>query len=398
MFNMKILKVIHGFPPDYMAGSEVYSFNLVKELKKHVDIYVFTTIENSFFPAYTVHNEAFNGIKIRRINKSRRDYSYEDKFFDRHMDSLFRQYLKEIKPDVVHIGHLSHLSTRLLNIIKEHHIPIVFTVHDFWLFCVKGQLLNEKNEICKGPDNARCDQCTPYDTTEKKVQSIATYMQKSIRHVDKFLIPSNTVREFFLVQGVPKEKLIYSKYGFDKDKITNKRKSFTSNSKLNFGFMGRVIPSKGIKVLIDAFEPIDVQLSIYGDIGNQKRFLEHKHITFKGGYDNNNINHVLSEIDVLVVPSIWLENSPLVIQEAFLAGVPVITSNLGGMKELVTDGVNGFLFEANNAKSLRNCVLKIHHDPTLLNDFLISRDDVRSIKDDALFTLNIYKELISNAT
>jgi len=99
--------------------------------------------------------------------------------------------------------------------------------------------------------------------------------------------------------------------------------------------MGRVIPAKGIRVLIDAFKGIDAELSIYGNVGSQRRFMQQPNIQFKGGYDNSNINQVLDEIDVLIVPPIWLENSPLVIQEAFLAGIPVIASNIGGMKELI---------------------------------------------------------------
>jgi glycosyltransferase involved in cell wall biosynthesis len=160
--------------------------------------------------------------------------------------------------------------------------------------------------------------------------------------------------------------------------------------------MGRIIPTKGIKVLIEAFENIDANLSIYGSIGNKKRFLEKKNIQFKGPYDNNNINQVLHNIDVLIVPSIWLENSPLVIQEAFLAGIPVITSNIGGMKELVKDGINGFWFEVGNAQSLQKCILNIVNNPLLLNQLDVSPQVVRSIQDDAVFVRDIYRKLVNH--
>ncbi len=103
--------------------------------------------------------------------------------------------------------------------------------------------------------------------------------------------------------------------------------------------MGELYPTKGIKLLVDTFRELRGEtLYIYGAIGVQKRFLESDNIIFKGSYDNNTIDEVLNSIDILIVPSTWYENSPLVIQEAFLAGVPVITSEIGGMAELVKDG------------------------------------------------------------
>ena len=394
---MKVLKVIHGFPPDYMAGSEVYSYHLVKALLKKVDqINVFTSVDNEFDQEYSTYDEIYNGISVHRINKFRRDYTYQQKFYDKGIEQDFRKYLNKVKPDIVHFGHLSHLSTRLLPIVKnEYQLPIVFTVHDFWLFCVKGQLINQDNKICSGASAEKCHHCSPYQTTIKEIQGQLTFMKTLLDMVNVFLVPSHTLRDYYLQQGVPAEKLIFSKYGFDTHKINFHRKQYNNTSSLNFGFIGRIIPTKGIGVLIDAFKNTNANLSIYGGVGSQKRFLEQNNIQFKGAYDNNNINQILNAIDVLIVPSTWLENSPLVIQEAFLAGIPVITSNIGGMKELVTDGVNGFLFEAGNTKSLQTCISKITNNPKLLNDLSISSDEVRDIDDDANFVHGIYQKACS---
>jgi glycosyltransferase involved in cell wall biosynthesis len=391
---MKVLKVIHGFPPDYMAGSEVYSYHLVKSLSQQIEINVFTGVENEFAKEYAVYDEKYDGIEVHRINKFRRDYTYQQKFYDENIEADFRKYLDKIKPDVVHFGHLSHLSTRLLSIVaKEYQLPIVFTLHDFWLFCVKGQLINQNNDICNGASAEKCHRCSPYKTTVKEVQKHLNYMQEILEFIDIFLVPSHTLRNYFIQQGVSAEKLIFSKYGFNTNKITYRKRFYNKKSLINFGFMGRIIPTKGIHVLIEAFKVIDSHLSIYGKVGSQKRFLEQENIQFKGAYDNNNISQILDEIDVLIVPSTWLENSPLVIQEAFLAGIPVITSNIGGMKELITENVNGFLFEVGNIQSLQDCIVKITNNPVLLNNLSVSRCDVRTIKDDADFVHSIYKKL-----
>ena len=159
--------------------------------------------------------------------------------------------------------------------------------------------------------------------------------------------------------------------------------------------MGRVIPTKGIKVLVDTFNELpNENLSIYGNVGAQKRFLETQNIVFKGGYDNNTINAVLNEIDVLIVPSTWYENAPLVIQEAFLAGILVVTSDLGGMSELVIDQENGFTFKVGSKIHLKEIISKIVSDPTTLNNLKNSRNSVVSIAQDAKEIIKIYQEVI----
>jgi len=393
---MRVLKVIHGFPPDYMAGSEVYSYHLVKELiNQDIETFVFTRVENEFDDNYKIYNEKFENITIQRVNKPKRDYLYEDKFYDEEMDKILKKYLKNVKPDIVHFGHLSHLSTNLIRVVKEFNIPIVYTIHDFWLFCVKGQMINQDGLICANPSVENCTQCSNYVVNTKQVKESMKQMKEIIDLIDIFISPSHTLKDFFINQGVDRNKIEYLKYGFNTKKIIYNKKVFTQSSKINFGFMGRVIPTKGIKVLVDTFKKIpNEQLSIYGSIGEQKRFLETKNIIFKGAYNNNNINEVLNDIDVLIVPSIWYENAPLVIQEAFLSGIPVITSDIGGMAELVKDKVNGFTFKVGNSEELMSIIEKISNNPCVLNALVNSRNSVVDIEDDAKEIIKIYERLI----
>jgi glycosyltransferase involved in cell wall biosynthesis len=146
---------------------------------------------------------------------------------------------------------------------------------------------------------------------------------------------------------------------------------------------------------VKAFRELpEEHLHIYGNIGTKKRFLETESIIFKGAYDNNNINEVLNEIDVLIVPSVWYENAPLVIQEAFLAGIPVITSDIGGMAELVENNVNGFTFKTGSSSALKQLVSDISSDPTCLNSLQRCRESVVDIKEDVAHIVNIYQGLV----
>ncbi len=393
---MKILKVIHGFPPDYMAGSEVYSYHLVKELlKQDIETFVFTRVENEFDDNYRIYDEKFEDINIQRVNKPKKDYLYEDKFYDDKLDKIFKEYLENVKPDIVHFGHLSHLSINLIKIVKKSNIPIVYTIHDFWLYCVKGQMINQDGIICENPSVENCTKCSNYVVDSIKVENSTKHMKNIINLVDVFISPSHTLKNFFINQGINKNKIKYLKYGFNTKKIIYNKKLFTKNSKINFGFMGRVIPTKGIKVLVDTFKKLpNEKLSIYGNIGIQKRFLETKNIVFKGTYNNNNINTVLNDMDVLIVPSIWYENAPLVIQEAFLAGIPVITSDIGGMAELVKNKINGFTFKVGSSEELMILIKNISNNPIILNNLDSSRNMVVDIEDDAKEIIKIYEKLI----
>jgi glycosyltransferase involved in cell wall biosynthesis len=256
-------------------------------------------------------------------------------------------------------------------------------------------MINQNNEICKKPSIENCLVCSNYLVQYRQVEETFEHMREVISLIDIFISPSHTLKDFFIKQGVDKDKIKYLKYGFNTQKIKFNKKIFTKTSKIKFGFMGRVIPTKGIKVLVEAFKELPKEtLFIYGNIGVQKRFLETKNIIFKGQYNNNNINEVLKNIDVLIVPSIWYENAPLVIQEAFLAGVIVITSDIGGMAELVKDKVNGFTFKAGSSEELKKLIKKISNNPTILNNLVSSKDMVVDIKDDVKEIVKIYKALL----
>ena len=131
--HLRILKVIHGYPPYYMAGSEIYTANFCNEISKKVDLSIFTRIEDEFTQPYNYSESRENGIRIIRVNKPSRDYTFRSKYQDIRMSKIFEHYLDEIGPDIVHIGHLSHLTTNIINIVHKKGIPILLTLHDYWM-------------------------------------------------------------------------------------------------------------------------------------------------------------------------------------------------------------------------------------------------------------------------
>lgn len=376
---MHILKIIHGYPPNYNAGSEVYSQSICNELSKYHKVSVFTREENPYAPCFSIREEKVNdNLTLYLVNNPQGKDGYRHK----QMDYNFAEIVKKLNPDVSHIGHVNHLSTGLIDELNKLNIPIVYTLHDFWLMCPRGQFLTrsigkENNfELCDKQDDKKCaiDCYKVYFSGHEENDKLDSdnwtgwihqrmiETKAIINKVDLFIAPSNYLRDRFINDfEVPENKIIYLDYGFPTEYLTQTEKS-PDKTFYTFGYIGTHIPAKGVNLLIEAFKQIEqpAKLKIFGRANGQstnalKVLAESSpnQIEFAGEYINHNLaNDVFSNVDCIVVPSIWGENSPLVIHEAQACKVPIITANFGGMKEYVQHNVNGLLFDHRDSNSL----------------------------------------------
>jgi len=377
---MHILKIIHGYPPDYNAGSEVYSQSICTELSKQHKVSVFTREENPYSSHFGIrHHKASKNLDLYYVNNPQG----KDGYRHNQIDKNFAKLIDIIKPDVAHVGHLNHLSTGLIDELKKQLIPIVFTLHDFWLMCPRGQFLTrsigkEDNfQLCTGQQDKKCaTNCYAVyfgGTKSKEQEDIENWSswvnwrmletKSIIGKVDQFIAPSEYLQNRFIKEfSIPESKIMYLDYGFPVEYLTRAKKT-KGKRNFTFGYIGTHIPAKGINQLIEAFSTINepATLKIYGRENGQStkalKVLAEKAINkieFVGEYVNRNLaDEVFSQVDCIVVPSIWGENSPLVIHEAQSCKVPVITADFGGMKEYVEHKVNGLLFEHRNIEALR---------------------------------------------
>jgi glycosyltransferase involved in cell wall biosynthesis/MoaA/NifB/PqqE/SkfB family radical SAM enzyme len=393
---MHILKIIHGYPPNYNAGSEVYSQSICNELSKQHRVSVFTREENPYSPDFGIRQEKqTDNLDFYFVNNPQGKDGYRHK----QLDDIFAKLISDIKPDIAHIGHLNHLSTGLVDELNKQKIPIVFTLHDFWLMCPRGQFLTrgigkEHNfQLCSGQQDHKCvndcykvyfsgreadeEQDTEHWSSWIHQRMIET--NAIIDKVDLFIAPSNYLRNRFVKEfSVPKNKIIFLDYGFPTEYLTQSEKS-KEKTNFTFGYIGTHITSKGVNQLIEAFREIEepATLKIYGRHNGQSTnalkllaATSKNKIEFVGEYINHNLaNDVFSKVDCIVVPSIWAENSPLVIHEAQSCKVPVITADFGGMKEYVQHKVNGLLFEHRNTNSLKEQLRFAIANPNLLKQF-----------------------------
>jgi glycosyltransferase, family 1 len=377
---MHILKIIHGYPPQYNAGSEVYSQSICTELSKYHKVSVFTREENPYIPCFSIREEKINeNLTLYLVNHPQGKDSYKHQ----KMDNVFTSLLENLQPDIAHIGHLNHLSTGLVDVLNQFKIPIIYTLHDFWLMCPRGQFLTrsigevkDNFQLCTHQDDRKCaikcykvyfsgvedNELEDIKQWETWIHQRMKEIKKIVSKIDLFIAPSKYLKNRFEEDFyIPKEKIIYLDYGFPTKYLLPTQK-ITTNDPYTFGYIGTHIPSKGVNLLIEAFKKIEQPaiLKIFGrDNGQSTKALRNmassskNRIDFLGEYMNQNLaNDVFSKVDCIVVPSIWGENSPLVIHEAQACKIPVITADFGGMKEYVAHNVNGLLFKHRDINSL----------------------------------------------
>jgi glycosyltransferase involved in cell wall biosynthesis len=406
---MRILITTHQFLPDFSTGTEILALSLARELigRGHA-VQIFTG-----FPGQPVEQPdekrfdryEYEGITVHRFthayvpmggitNVSRLEYD------NPLAASFFAKVIEEFKPDLVHAYHLARLSTSILNICKTAHIPVVFTATDFWFICPLSQLLLPGDKLCEGP-SCNAGNCikhlavaerptpfrralyqipdsligftagliqrgwfppTPYNPLIRATMSRAEFIRDRLNQVEQIIAPSQTMRAMMLKHGIDPERILYLPYSVDTrhiQRITGKAR----RPSLRVGFIGTLAPHKAPHLLIEAVrqlanQPIEVSLHGVGPPNSpypdhlRRLAADDSRIHFQGGFAHSRISEILAEIDILVVPSIWYENTPLVIYEAQAAGCAVVTSDRSGLAEAIVDETNGLLFRAGDASDL----------------------------------------------
>ncbi|MBI1390184.1 MAG: glycosyltransferase [bacterium] len=224
---------------------------------------------------------------------------------------------------------------------------------------------------------------------------------KLFHDVDLFISPSPFLRKKFIEYGMPEEKIVFSDYGIAVDGYDASPRD--PKRPIHFTYVGTLVEHKGLHVLIDAFNRLPHDgaiLNVYGALneftGYVKRiqeFISHPGIRLRGRAENQDIPRILSESDALIVPSIWFENSPITIHEAFLSRKPVITSRFGGMADLVRDGENGLLFDVGDADQLARQLRRCVDDPSLLIQLRPDPAEVKPMASDAEWMEAQYQRL-----
>jgi glycosyltransferase involved in cell wall biosynthesis len=341
---------------------------------------------------------------------------------------------------VVHVHNLLNLSFDLPRLARERGAAVVATVHDYTLVCPSGgqRVHVAEQHVCTAIDPERCSRCfvqsplhaqmsagrltrgpggrtlaragrllhrmAPAAATlaVRAIPAAGTVTAADVRRrlasarqvfesIDLFVAPSRSVATELVRLGLDARRLETSDYGFSAGP-RRERSPRDARLPLRIGFVGTLVWHKGAHVLLAAVRLLEqpVEVHLHGDTAVFPEYVARLRdaaaglpVTFHGGFARTRVREIFAGLDVLAVPSLWPENSPLVIHEAFLHGVPVVASRIGGIQDLVTDEVDGLLADPFSAEALHAALARLSLDADLRSRLAAAAPPVKTIVQDA---------------
>lgn len=430
---MKAAFVVHQYPPRYSTGTEIYAHRLALLLREQGhEVCVFTNEPDPRqVTAFKLVDEPADGVPVTRLtffdglapNHVLGDY------YNVFLGKVFGEWLDKVKPDIVHVFHMLGIGLSVVEECAARGIPVYVQLMDYWFLCPTVQFLRHDGSLCDGPDTPVCVEClSPHDYGYQTMRVFSKragfvespppgpdlvdvnhahqslrraalvgrpdFIRQVLERADALIAPSRFIRDMFAGLGYDAGRMLYIPYGVDAPQGSIKPVPVGGRDQVTFGFFGSVNPQKGLEVLVAAFRECRgdrLRLVVRGNMAHFPKYAARvrglaetdPRVLFKGPYAHGELAEALSAIDVLVVPSVWYENTPFVVLEAFSAGRPVIASDLGGLSELVLHGENGATFKAGDPGSLMEVLGRFQDDQGLLPRLSAGIGPVRTLHENA---------------
>ena len=390
---MRVLFVTNGFPPSEIGGTEVLARNIgLRFLRMGDEVAVFA-------PAYSneQENDGFaEGMRIHRVPVPRRRW-YSSTYVDAAVDLKFASFLLEAKPDVAVVWHTINLSARILEVLYKVGVPYVLFLTDFHFLCNQTHLVTAAMEPCDGPeDGTKCKDCiaaTSRELIDREGADPAQLgrlrvltMRRLLGLANTIVAPSEFVKEKCVDFGLDAEKITVISPGVDVKSLRADYKPVESD-RLRFGYFGGNSQFRGISDVLEALHSIkdsSIELVLAGqglnEIPEEDLPLNTRII---GRYSPEEASRILSQIDVLVIPSLCHESYNLLAREAAAVDIPIIVSDLRAQSDALRDDVNGLCFKAGDSADLAAKVLSLKRDAALLESLKKRVTRVRSIEQTA---------------
>ena len=378
---MKICLIADTYTPYFDGGAGIYTETIANEmLKAGHCVSVITTRpfdgrcslffqEEKVSPRYSIFRlyplNIYLKMNYAKHNILVKPLWYMLDVWNPHVYLSFLKLTQKHQWDIVHTHNLYGFSSSILSAIKKRRLPWIHTLHDYAFLCPRATLYRSSNELCLNPPWP----CKLFLTAKK----LFWLTPDLVISPSKFLLDFFGEQRFFkgsekvvLPLGVPvNTERLASLHKHRKEKVFSERG-------LKLLFLGRIEEYKGIRWLLKTLTENhipEVELHIAG-VGTQEKLLRKSYagdkVIFHGYVYNETKNALLESCDILVMPSLWYENSPVAIYEAFSYGMPVLGSKIGGIPELVKEGETGFNFEPENDSQLISLLKKLVSDKGLL--------------------------------
>jgi glycosyltransferase involved in cell wall biosynthesis len=411
---LRVLVASHGHPEISKGGAENAAFQLFTELRD------WPGTEAWFLGCGVLPGQGAELCITQPF--SDREYLYAPSAFnwfnfanrDPRLPRELERLLLELAPDVVHFHHYVHFGVEIFSLVRRvlPDVRIVLTLHEYLAICHHfGQMVTRGElHLCRRASDARCAGCFP-DIAPSDFFLRRRYVQGFFDLVDQFTAPSAFLAQRYVQWGLPEARMaVLENLIPPVGEATTEE--VAGDSVLRVGFFGQISRLKGIEVLLGAAEQLaadarqDISFAIYGDYRNQPEVfradLEKRlaapgfNVRFYGPYEREEIDGLMRGVDVVLIPSIWWENAPLVVEEALRNGRPVLCSDIGGMAEKVRHGIDGFHFRMGSQQALADLLKRLAENRGLLKGIgdTMRRPAAMSVTLKA--HVNLYRRSLSN--
>lgn len=448
-FSVRILLTVHQFLPEYCSGTEMLTYwtaRALRALGHEVRVLTASLDRARPLPATPLDTYEHEGFSVYRFHPRAQGGGHPTNPMVAEYDNpaaarACGQILAEFCPDVVHCFHLSRLSASLIDTCKASGTPIVLTATDYWLLCPTTQLHLPDGTSCPGPDGsgvnclrhllrwtgrtrwAALAAALPQGALARAISACrapllrgnglasrvraladrAGFLRARLNALDRVLVPTRLMGRLLTDQGLDPARIVYCPFGIPEQppRSQDKPLGFPASSILRVGFIGTFVEHKGAHILIAAVRRLShapIQLSLYGNgrdfpeyaSGLKEQAKGDERIRFLGTFASEDLGEVLAGLDVLVVPSLWYENTPLVVLSAQGVGCPVVATNVPGLSEVLSHESNGLLFTPGDVEGLARLLQRLLHQPELLGHLRRNARAPKSIATYATECLALY--------
>lgn len=426
---LRVLTVVHGFPPESWAGTEVLSLTLARALRDrgHEVAFFVRSPGREGLADRSLFREDFDGFRVHRFVNHLAFAGVDETYRFAPAEAAFDRVLAQEQPDVVHLQHLIHLSTGLVDRCRAAGVPCIASLSDFWARCPRVQLIRPDRRNCTVPPPglgcaacvkerpgwidalARLDrlagrlverwaagvpQTVPAHPPgwSKSREDAASLVRREawfrglLQRADLVTVASATNKRRMLELGLSGEQVVLSEYGLDTRWLRDgppARVPRAPGEPLRIGFLGSLVWYKGLDVLARAVAALPAgaaRLHVHGDheggadpvaaaecrrVAAEARGLAGERIVFHGRYDHDRLASIHAGLDLVVVPSVWQETYGLVVRECHLARTPVVGSDIAGIAEGIEHDVDGLLFRTGDPGALRAALQRFLDEPGL---------------------------------
>lgn len=297
------------------------------------------------------------------------DYSHYYQIGSPAVEADLAQVLAQNGVEILNFHHFVSFGLNTLDAMARAGKRTFLTLHEYSAICQHyGQMVTRPDkQLCTRASPSRCNKCFP-EYTPQQFEQRRRWFRENLLGLDGLIAPSHFLKRRFTEWGLPPDRIAVVENALARDVEDEPEPARRDpDAAWIFGYFGQITPFKGVDVLLSAAEALNaragakrIRIRVHGNIVNQPdEFMERFHAAcsgpsfeYVGPYDNEDVESLMRACDYVVLPSLWWENSPVVIQEAYAARRPVLASGLGGLAEKVVDGTTGMHFRVGSADSL----------------------------------------------